>query len=223
MKKLLIVLALAAIALVPASVWAAQGGEPSNTGCNGQGNPNSPCIGGNGGNGGQGGQGGNGQGGQGGNSDAHSHSKAKAAATATSGAAASAGAGATSAGQSVRIDTPHQAPAVSAPSLAVGSDVCRGSTSFGVSGPMAGISFGNTFTDDDCQLRAFARSLQALGHPEAALALLATNPAVATALRKAGFKAAWLEDGKDLVVAARAASPVTLVHPVTTNFALDRP
>ncbi len=36
----------------------AQGGEGNNTGCNGQGNPNSPCIGGQGGQGGNGGNGG---------------------------------------------------------------------------------------------------------------------------------------------------------------------
>ena len=84
---------------------------------------------------------------------------------------------------------------------------------------MAGLSFGNTFTDDDCQLRAFARSLQALGQPEAALALLATNSAVAAALRKAGVKAVWLDSPSE-TLAARKAAQAPMIQ--TTNFALER-
>jgi len=67
MKNLVTLLALMMLA---APVYATGGGEGNNTGCNGQGNPNSPCNpgggdddnGGNGGNGGQGGNGGNGTG-----------------------------------------------------------------------------------------------------------------------------------------------------------------
>lgn len=64
MKHLIIA---ALVALLSSPVLAAQGGEGDNTGCNGQGNHNSPCAGtggqgGNGGNGGQGGAGGTGVG-----------------------------------------------------------------------------------------------------------------------------------------------------------------
>ena len=228
MRKVLL-FALGLLLALPLVAFAAAGGEGGNVNCSGQGNPNSPCVqggagggggqGGAGGNGGQGGKGGNGQGGQGGNSDAHSKSKAKATATATAGAAATISAPAS---QSVKIDAPLIAPNVTAPSLAVGSDVCRGAASFGLSGPMAGLSFGNTYTDDDCQLRAFARSLQSLGYPEAALALLATNPNVAAALRKTGTKASWLEDGKERVAAARMTAPAPLMPIQTTNFSAER-
>lgn len=54
MKKVIFVVAAAVLS---ASAWATQGGEGSNTGCNGVGNANSPCAG-NGGAGGAGGQGG---------------------------------------------------------------------------------------------------------------------------------------------------------------------
>jgi hypothetical protein len=55
-KKAIVV----AIALAFSScAYAAQGGEQGNTGCNGQGNANSPCAGGQGGAGGAGGNGGN--------------------------------------------------------------------------------------------------------------------------------------------------------------------
>ena len=68
--------------------------------------------------------------------------------------------------------------------------------------------------DEDCTRRAYARSLQALGLEEAALAMLANNPEVAAALVKTGYKAAWLLDGKDRVAAAR-----TMPSAATANFA----
>lgn len=62
-----------ALSLVPVYGYATSGGEGNNTGCNGRGNPNSPCEGtpGAGGQGGTGGQGGSGgAGGRGGNAAA---------------------------------------------------------------------------------------------------------------------------------------------------------
>ena len=232
-KALLFMLGL--LLALPLMAWAAQGGEGNNTGCNGQGNPNSPCggqggAGGNGGNGGAGGAGGsststntntnqnvnvnsNAQGQHQKQHQSQSQGQSQSSKNTNSNSQSAVGSGNAT---SVNVDAKYQAPAVSAPSLAVGSDVCRGSTSFGVSGPMAGLSFGNTFTDEDCQLRAFARSLQHLGYPEAALAILATNPKVAEALQKTGFKAAWLHDEKDQTPVAAALPGYT---PRDGNFA----
>ena len=115
---------------------------------------------------------------------------------------------------------PRQAPLAYAPVLAVASDTCMGAISVGASTPFGGISGGVTRVDEDCTRRAYARSLQALGLEEAALAVLANNPEVAAALVKTGYKAAWLSDGKDRVMEARLVAPAPLTN--TVNFASDR-
>lgn len=93
-------------------------------------------------------------------------------------------------GDSVRVYAP--APSAYAPALTSAPETCFGSTSAGASGGNGifgfGISFGTTWKSDDCELRMFARSLQALGETKAALALLAQNEKVAAALKEAAGK-----------------------------------
>ena len=115
-----------------------------------------------------------------------------------------------------KVEVYANAPSVSAPALAAAPETCMGSSSAGGSGANGvfglGLSCGSTWKAEDCELRMFARSLQALGQNEAALALLASNPAVAAALKKAGHKAAWLRQEKDQ-------SPVAAVAPVLPGYA----
>lgn len=107
---------------------------------------------------------------------------------------------------------PRQAPAVGAPGLAAAAiETCLGSVSIGASGPGAGLSFGTTVPDDNCNARLNARALQALGHPSAAIVLLCQNdPNIAGALAAEGFRcpskpqprqeAGWFEAGQQTQV-----------------------
>ena len=85
---------------------------------------------------------------------------------------------------------PRQAPSMGAPGLAAAAiETCLGSVSIGASGPGAGLSFGTTVPDDNCNARLNARALQALGHPSAAIVLLCQNdPNIAGALAAEGFR-----------------------------------
>lgn len=88
------------------------------------------------------------------------------------------------------------APDAIAPSLTSGNDVCMGSVSVSASGGSGiigiGIGFGKTYTDENCVRLKNANALLALGHKDAALALLAINEDVAAALRATGTKFAGL-------------------------------
>jgi len=87
-------------------------------------------------------------------------------------------------------------PTVFAPGLVTGNDVCVGAVSAGASGGngfiSAGLSFGSTYTDENCVRLKNAHALFAMGHKDAALAVLAKNKDVADALRAAGVKVATL-------------------------------
>lgn len=182
--------------------WAASGGEGHNTNCQGQGNPNSPC---------QPGEGGGGNGGHvinHNNTDIHNRNYNKNTNTNTNSYTGSntsvnnlQGGASTSQvegyvggtydntiqGDMVKVYAP--APSAFAPALTSAPETCFGSTSAGASGGNGifgfGLSFGTTWKSDDCELRMFARSLQALGESKAALALLAQNEKVAAALKEA--------------------------------------
>lgn len=97
----------------------------------------------------------------------------------------------------ITTEVPNPAPAVFAPALAVAPETCMGSTSVGgsVSNGVigVGIGVGSTWKSEDCERRMYARSLQALGQPQAALYLLAQNENVKKALQQAGVKLAGLE------------------------------
>lgn len=203
--------------------WAAQGGEGSNTSCNGQGNPNSPCQGGQGGAGGAGGNGG--QGGQGGSSAAASTSSASS--TGGVGIGGNAGASASYEGYqttSVNIEGTRfdrYAPSVAAPALtAAGTGVCLGSVSIGLSGPMAGASFGITKVDKGCERRSGAALLYQMGYKDAAIRLLSNDPEIKEALSGpvAPVKAAEAHQAAALTIpAAMAATQARQVEGVQGN------
>ena len=72
---------------------------------------------------------------------------------------------------------------VVAPGLtAAGTGVCLGSVSIGISGPMAGASFGITKVDQGCELRSNAALLYQMGYKDAAVRLLMKNDDVKNAL-----------------------------------------
>lgn len=61
-----------------------------------------------------------------------------------------------------------------------------GSTTGGGQGAAFGISFGTTWTDDNCDRRYDANTLTSLGQADAALALMCQKPSVAEAMRASG-------------------------------------
>lgn len=179
------------LAVVPA--WADQGGEGNNTGCNGQGNPNSPCIGGQGGAGGAGG-------------NATSSATATAISTAVSVSDATASAkqkqfqgqgqdqyqgqsyeGQQSTNVNVKTDVPRQAPPAVPAGLSVSSLTCYGSWSIAASTPFGGVGAGFPTKDEDCERsRNAVIFAQVLNMPQVALALLSQNEANAKAMKAAG-------------------------------------
>lgn len=56
-----------------------------------------------------------------------------------------------------------------APALTAGTDVCLGSTSAAAQTPFAGISFGTTWTDENCENIRAAKALYAMGQTKAAM------------------------------------------------------
>lgn len=190
MKGFILVLA-AALTLAAGQAYAAQGGEGSNTGCNGQGNPNSPCTGTTN-NGGQGGS---------------ASSKSKNVNTnknTNKNTNTNVGINEQYQGQTqgnanaIRIegDKAPEIPVSSAyaPGLTSGIQTCLGSTSVGGQGPMVGISFGTTWRDQDCVRRLNADALYRMGLQlrdprllDAAVYLLSDNADVAKALKRAGL------------------------------------
>ena len=194
----------------------AQGGEGNNTGCNGQGNPNSPCQGGQGGAGGAGGAGGGGGTGGAGGSSA---SAASASAMGAGGSASYEGYQTTSVNiEGTRFD--RYAPPVSAPALtAAGTGVCLGSVSIGLSGPMAGASFGITKVDKGCERRSGAALLYQMGFRDAAIRLLSNDSEIKEALGlNTPVKAAEAPQAASLTIpAAMAATQARQVEGVQGN------
>lgn len=177
----------------PLSAFATQGGEGNNTNCNGQGNPNSPCQGttNNGGAGGQGGAGGTGIGvGIGvGVAKANQHQSQAQGQAQQQGQAQGQGQsqsyeGSSSASISVSgTSFERYAPPVGAPALtSAGTGVCLGSVSIGLSGPMAGASFGITKVDRGCERRSGAALLYQMGYKDAAIRLLSNDDEIREAL-----------------------------------------
>ncbi|VAW59059.1 hypothetical protein MNBD_GAMMA08-739 [hydrothermal vent metagenome] len=73
-----------------------------------------------------------------------------------------------------------------APALTTSNDTCMGSTSAGAQGLLLGISFGTTWTDDDCITRKDARFVHNAGHRIVALSLMCGKEAVRAAVARAG-------------------------------------
>lgn len=88
--------------------------------------------------------------------------------------------------QSVNVEGTHfdrYAPPVAAPGLtSAGTGVCLGSVSIGLSGPMAGASFGITKVDKGCERRSGAALLYQMGYRDAAIRLLMLDPEVHDAI-----------------------------------------
>lgn len=70
--------------------------------------------------------------------------------------------------------------------LTASEDTCMGSGGLGAQAVGFGLSFGKTWTDDDCVRRKNARELRTFGKNKAALALLCQNPDVAAAMEVEG-------------------------------------
>jgi len=86
------------------------------------------------------------------------------------------------------FQAPPRAPVASAiaPALTSGSDTCMGSSSIGAQGVGLGMSFGSTWTDDNCVMLKNSTMLWNIGKPEAAIALLCGNPQIRKALEASG-------------------------------------
>lgn len=223
MRKVWAAIAVTAVVMLAWGGFAyAAGGEGNNTGCNGQGNPNSPCQqvnnGGNGGNGGQGGSGGT------------AKSKANATAVSVSGSTAQSNASANGVytgsyvggDTSVKVDGTsfeRYAPGASAPALtSAGTGVCLGSVSVGLSGPMAGASFGITKVDKGCERRSGAALLYQMGFKQAAVHLLAMDDDVYEALVRAGNA-----QPKEKVQADEPTTPGTASNKTTSAYPHNAP
>lgn len=77
------------------------------------------------------------------------------------------------------------ATAYAAP-VTASNGTCMGSTSAGMQGMGAGISFGTTWKDDSCDMRYDAEALRTAGQPLAAIARLCQKPEIAAAMAAAG-------------------------------------
>ena len=73
-----------------------------------------------------------------------------------------------------------------APALTSSNDTCMGSTSMGAQGLLIGISFGTTWTDNDCITRKDARFIHNTGHRTVALSLMFGKESVRAAVARAG-------------------------------------
>jgi hypothetical protein len=197
---LLTAAALAVSALLVGSAFATSGGEGNNTQCQGQGNPNSPCVPGSTGTpgttiGGQGGLGGS----------ARSQARASARATAVGvgvgigrGGAASATGGNASATQNVTVQgggsgggtyvearERQRVPDANAPAI-WSNNPCLVGLSGGVAVAGFGASFGAGVEDRDCTRRANAQHLVAMGEREAAREVLCESAEVRAAFARIG-------------------------------------
>lgn len=115
-------------------------------------------------------------------STASSYSQASAQAGAVAGAYSG---GNTFQGGSTSYKEQKQAPAVFAPNIAPTAP-CMGGTSAGGSGTGFGLSFGTSWTDDECNTRETARLFHSLGMASDALAVLCSSAYAAAAPSCAG-------------------------------------
>jgi len=197
MKHLILVISI----LFSINAYAVPGGEGNNTGCNGVGNPNSPCEGndngggnnggGDGGTGGNGGEGGSGGGGgnaivavdvDGFNMRPHSDSEAKADANAQAAANSS-----LDAEQKVIItqnrygsDLSKRVPDAYAPSTNNSTNpysCLRGASAAG-SGSGVAVSFGGYMMDKNCDARVTSDQLMEYGLPDLALEVICSIDSV---------------------------------------------
>ncbi|MGH8822169.1 MAG: hypothetical protein ACREWJ_12865 [Rhodoferax sp.] len=77
-------------------------------------------------------------------------------------------------------------PSVQGPNLTTSNDTCMGSSSGGANGPGIGISFGSTWTDEQCKRLKMSRELWNKGMKAASLAMDCMDPAARKALEITG-------------------------------------
>jgi len=117
-----------------------------------------------------------------------SASSGKADASAGATATSQGGTGVGSQGQSLSIDSHASAPASSAiaPALTSSNDTCMGSASVGAAGVAFGLSFGSSYTDDNCMMLKNARELWNMGFRGAAVARMCMDERNRRALEISG-------------------------------------
>jgi hypothetical protein len=113
---------------------------------------------------------------------------AEANSSANANAASEGGVGVGSQGQSMNMDNHARASASSAlaPALTGSNDTCMGSTSLGAAGLAFGLSFGSTYTDDNCMMLKNARELWNMGFRGAAVARMCMDERNRQALEATG-------------------------------------
>jgi len=115
---------------------------------------------------------------------AYTHSYAQSSAQAGAAAGAISG-GNTFQGGNTSYQDQKQAPSVFAPSIAPTAP-CMGGTSAGGSGTGFGLSFGTSWTDDECNTRETSRLFHSMGMTADALAVLCSSAYAAAAPSCAG-------------------------------------
>ncbi|MNK79174.1 hypothetical protein D3C87_988360 [compost metagenome] len=103
------------------------------------------------------------------------------------------------------------ATAYAAP-LTSSNGTCMGSTSGGAQGAALGISFGTTWTDNNCDIRYDAEALRAAGLPDAARARLCQKTEIAAAMDAAGTPCRSKAEGQH-VSAIMSNAPQTAAAP----------
>lgn len=78
-------------------------------------------------------------------------------------------------------------PSVSGPNLTSSNDTCMGSASGSANVPGIGISFGKTYTDDNCVMLKNSRELWNMGMKAASMALMCMDKNNRAALEMTGF------------------------------------
>ncbi len=84
--------------------------------------------------------------------------------------------------------TVRNVPSINGPNLTTSNDTCMGSSSGSASGPGIGISFGSTWTDEQCKRLKMSRELWNKGMKAASLAMDCMDPAAMAALEMTGTK-----------------------------------
>ena len=84
--------------------------------------------------------------------------------------------------------TVKNVPNVAGPNLTTSNDTCMGSSSGGAAGAGFGVSFGTTWTDDQCKRLKMSRELWNKGMRAASLAMDCMDPAAREALEITGTK-----------------------------------
>jgi hypothetical protein len=85
------------------------------------------------------------------------------------------------------INNRRSAASASAPALVASNGTCMGSTSAGMQGAGFGASFGGTWTDQGCDRRYNAQTLQNMGLDRVAVALMCQDTGIREAMQMAGM------------------------------------